>query len=35
MLVAAVFFAVRSIWKNRKNGGSSCGGDCTNCKGCH
>ena len=29
ILLAIVFFAVRSIWKNRKSGGCGCG-----CEGC-
>lgn len=32
---AAIFFAVRSLVKNRKNGGcAGCGGGCGSCGGC-
>lgn len=31
-----VFFAARSLYKDKKKGKSiSCGGDCTHCHGCH
>lgn len=31
-----VFFAIRSMYRDKKNGKSiSCGGDCKNCRGCH
>lgn len=36
VLAGAVALAIRSMWKDRKNGKScSCGGDCSHCKGCH
>lgn len=36
LLALAVGLAIRSIWKDHKNGKScSCGGDCSHCKGCH
>lgn len=31
----AVFLAVRSMWRDHKGGKTSCGGDCSHCKGCH
>ena len=32
----AVALAIRSLWRDHKNGKScSCGGDCPHCKGCH
>lgn len=31
-----VFFAARSLYKDKKKGKSiSCGGDCNHCRGCH
>ena len=27
--------AVRSLWKKHRGKTSSCGGDCSRCKGCH
>ncbi len=33
-LAAMVSFAVRSLWKEHRQG-SHCGGDCTSCGGCH
>ncbi len=36
IVAAAIIFAVRSLYKDHKNGKSiSCGGDCTHCHGCH
>ena len=35
VLGAVVALIVRSIVKDKKSGKSSCGGDCSNCKGCH
>lgn len=37
LIVAALcFFAIRSMWKDKKAGKSfQCGGDCKKCKGCH
>ena len=32
VIVAAILFCMR---KDRKNGKGSCGGDCSQCKGCH
>lgn len=34
-LCAAVALIVRSMIKDKKSGKSSCGGDCSRCKGCH
>ena len=37
LLAAALFFALRRVWKTRKTGGCSCGGctgDCSHCSGC-
>lgn len=34
VLILAAGFAARSICKDRKNGKSSCGGDCSHCRGC-
>ena len=33
ILAVIVFFAVRSIYKQKKNG-SCCSGDCSKCHGC-
>lgn len=33
VLAAAVFLAVRSMWKDRKVG-KHCSGDCSGCHGC-
>ena len=36
LLGAVVFFAARSIYRDKKKGKSvSCGGDCSRCHGCH
>ncbi len=35
VLGAVVALIVRSIVKDKKSGRSSCGGDCSKCKGCH
>lgn len=36
MLAAAVFFAVRSLLRDKRDGKSTfCGGDCRSCSGCH
>ena len=35
MLGAVVALIVRGIVKDKKSGKSSCGGDCSKCKGCH
>ena len=34
ILAAAVGLAIRSLWRSHKSG-SSCSGDCSNCKHCH
>lgn len=33
-LGAAVVLIIRSMIKDKKSGKSSCGGDCSRCKGC-
>lgn len=35
VLGAVVALIVRGIVKDKKSGKSSCGGDCSKCKGCH
>ena len=35
VLGAAVALIIRGIIRDKKSGKSSCGGDCSNCKGCH
>lgn len=34
ILAAALFFSVRKLWKDKKNGRSCCGGGCSGCSGC-
>ena len=34
-LVAVVFLAARSIYKDKERGKALCGGDCSKCRGCH
>lgn len=34
-LGAVVALIIRSMIKDKKNGKSNCGGDCSRCKGCH
>lgn len=34
-LVLIVALIVRSMIKDKRSGKSSCGGDCSHCKGCH
>ena len=34
-LAALGVLAVRSLIRERKKGGCSCGGDCSRCRGCH
>lgn len=34
-LVLIVALIVRSMIKDKKSGKSSCGGDCSHCRGCH
>ncbi len=35
VLGAIVALIIRNIVKDKKSGKSSCGGDCSRCKGCH
>ena len=35
ILGAIVAIIVRRMMRDKKNGKSSCGGDCSRCKGCH
>ena len=35
ILVLIVGLIVRGIVKDKKSGKSSCGGDCSHCRGCH
>lgn len=35
IVAGCVALAIRSLVSDKKNGKSSCGGDCGNCKGCH
>ena len=35
ILVLIVELIVRGIVKDKKSGKSSCGGDCSHCRGCH
>ena len=35
VLVAIVGLIVRGIIRDKKSGKSSCGGDCSHCRGCH
>ncbi|MGN0338304.1 MAG: FeoB-associated Cys-rich membrane protein [Lachnospiraceae bacterium] len=35
VLGAVVALIIRSMIKDKKNGKSTCGGDCSRCKGCH
>ena len=35
IVLACVALAIRSLRKDKKNGKSSCGGDCAHCRGCH
>ncbi len=34
-LLVIVFLSVRSMVRQKKQGGSGCGGDCSQCRGCH
>lgn len=34
LVAVALFFCIRSIIRNKKRGGSSCGCGCTGCSGC-
>ena len=35
ILLLIVVLIVRNIVKDKKSGKSSCGGDCSHCRGCH
>ena len=35
VIVVIVAVIVRSMIKDKKSGKSSCGGDCSHCRGCH
>ena len=35
IVLACVALAICSLRKDKKNGKSSCGGDCAHCRGCH
>ncbi len=35
IVVCCAGLAARSVFFGKKNGKSSCGGDCGRCKGCH
>ncbi|MBO5155458.1 MAG: FeoB-associated Cys-rich membrane protein [Eubacterium sp.] len=35
VLGVVVALIIRSMIKDKKNGKSTCGGDCSRCKGCH
>ncbi|MFQ7230407.1 MAG: FeoB-associated Cys-rich membrane protein [Blautia wexlerae] len=35
ILVLIVGLIIKGIVRDKKSGKSSCGGDCSNCKGCH
>ena len=35
ILGIVVALIVRSMVRDKKNGKSACGGDCSHCKGCH
>lgn len=35
VVVVIVALVSRHMWKARKSGSCSCGGDCGHCKGCH
>ncbi len=34
VLACAVFFSVRKLWRDKKNGRTCCGGGCDCCCGC-
>ncbi len=34
-LTGIVFLIIRSMIRDKKNGKSNCGGDCSHCRGCH
>lgn len=35
ILLVIVVLIIRGIVKDKKSGKSSCGGDCSHCRGCH
>ena len=35
VIVVIVAVIVRTMLKDKKSGKSSCGGDCSHCRGCH
>lgn len=35
ILAVVIFFAARSIYKNKKSHKGGCNGDCGSCGGCH
>lgn len=35
VLISVVALIVRGIVRDKKSGKSSCGGDCSHCRGCH
>ena len=35
LIIGAVALAIRSMARDKKNGKSNCGGDCSHCRGCH
>ncbi|MCM1023765.1 MAG: FeoB-associated Cys-rich membrane protein [Prevotella sp.] len=34
IVAAVIFLAARQLWKDKKSGKSSCGGNCAGCSGC-
>ncbi len=34
LLAAALFFAARKLWRDKKNGRTCCSGSCPGCCGC-
>ncbi len=34
LMAAAVFFAGRRLWRDKKQGKTCCGGSCDGCRGC-
>lgn len=34
-LTGIVFLIIRNMIRDKKNGKSNCGGDCSHCRGCH
>ena len=35
ILVAVVAVIIKSMWRGKKSGKDSCGGECGRCRGCH